>query len=148
VRVFFFYATATSFRSTSLALCVRFSSHQFRKKLLLLLRTSSRYDAASLLRHLARCPTLYEERVLLHSSLREHDKALSLLVHELSNHVKAEEYCLEHYPRTSASASATASAAWCWASVCAMRVCASGVIESRRPCLSCEQLETMSRAMR
>ncbi len=73
---------------------------QFRGKLLTLLRTSMYYDAISLLDFLLRCPTLFEERVVLYQRVGDHRRALGLLVYELADHPKAEAYCVEQYNRT------------------------------------------------
>lgn len=69
----------------------------FRGKLLTLLRTSMYYDAISLLDFLLRCPTLFEERVVLYQRVGDHRRALGLLVYELADHPKAEAYCVEQY---------------------------------------------------
>jgi hypothetical protein len=70
---------------------------QFRGKLLTLLKMSKYYDPVSLLDFLLRCPTLFEERVLLYERVGDHRRALELLVKELADHPKAEAYCVEQY---------------------------------------------------
>lgn len=68
---------------------------EFRGKLMRLLQESDRYDAGALL-GLVKDSTLYEERVVLHGRLKQHERALALLVNELADADKAVEYCDLH----------------------------------------------------
>jgi hypothetical protein len=66
-----------------------------RRKLKVLLEMSTRYDAVQLMARVADTP-LYDEVVLLHSKLGEHKQALRILVSQLRDYKRAEQYCLAH----------------------------------------------------
>ncbi len=65
---------------------------ELRGKLVRLLQESDRFDSGALLA-LVRDTTLYEERVLLHARLGQHEDALHILVNELADADRAVRYC-------------------------------------------------------
>nr|CAB3266927.1 transforming growth factor-beta receptor-associated protein 1-like [Phallusia mammillata] len=65
-----------------------------RKKLQLILKQSDLYRIHIIMGKIQDAE-LYEEQVILHSKLGEHEKALEILVHKVRNSFAAKDYCIE-----------------------------------------------------
>jgi hypothetical protein len=55
------------------------------------------YECSSLLSRI-KDTNLFEERVILHSKLSQHENSLNILIFDLKNFESAEKYCLNTYP--------------------------------------------------
>ena len=67
-----------------------------RKKLIEFLKSSNYYKATEL-RSRLQVTSLFEELVIVYSKMKDHKCALHILVNQLSDHSKAEEYCVDNY---------------------------------------------------
>ncbi|KAH3757655.1 transforming growth factor-beta receptor-associated protein 1 [Pelomyxa schiedti] len=68
---------------------------EYRTKLASLFKLSSAYNASMLLSQI-HDTTLYEEQISLYKQIGSHNRVLQLMVHQLNDCERAEQYCISH----------------------------------------------------